>query len=108
MDGRKRPWWDYADNLLNSEKQNALGVQTVNSGNVSIPANSSKEIVTTFSLWSGYHVFCMAYININGNVGLSVNSGSIDAANKKCIAWINNPGDSAKTVNIDWGILVSK
>ncbi len=20
MDGRKRPWWDYADNLLNSEK----------------------------------------------------------------------------------------
>lgn len=108
MDGRKRPWWDYADNLLNSEKQNALGVQTVNSGNVSIPANSSKEIVTTFPLWSGYHVFCMAYININGNVGLSVNSGFIDAANKKCIAWINNPGDSAKTVNIDWGILVSK
>lgn len=95
-------------NQLNSEKQNALGVQTVNSGNVSIPANSSKEIVTTFPLWSGYHVFCMAYININGNVGLSVNSGFIDAANKKCIAWINNPGDSAKTVNIDWGILVSK
>ena len=53
-------------------------------------------------------MFCMAYININGNVGLSVNSGFIDAANKKCVAWINNPGDSAKTVNIDWGILVSK
>ena len=94
--------------ILNSDKQNALSVQIVNSGNVSIPAKSSKEITTTFSIWSGYRVVCMAYININGNVGLSVNSGYIDSANKKCIAWINNSSDSAKTVNIDWGILVSK
>ena len=44
MDGRKRPWWDYADNLLNSEK---------------LDKSSSSQLVTakTFSMTESFKSF---------------------------------------------------
>lgn len=41
MDGRKRPWWDYADNLLNSET----------SGNININTTYVTKAASTFARW---------------------------------------------------------
>lgn len=47
MDGRKRPWWDYADNLLNSDLSPIGGTKWADSGgNVSVPAGTEKQLAS--------------------------------------------------------------
>lgn len=47
MDGRKRPWWDYADNLLNSDLSPIGSTKWADSnGNVSVPSGAEKQLAS--------------------------------------------------------------
>ena len=47
MDGRKRSWWDYADNLLNSDLSPIGSTKWADSGgNVSVPAGTEKQLAS--------------------------------------------------------------
>ena len=47
MDGRKRPWWDYADNLLNSELSPIGSTKWADSnGNVNVPSGTEKQLAS--------------------------------------------------------------
>lgn len=71
MDGRKRPWWDYADNLLNSDlHDNLASVVFWKRYSISVgvlkPGANRYDQKTTISLPSGYTSAAIAGFGLAG------------------------------------------